>query len=582
MTSTPDDIRRIQASRTAAWSRLLVLGMLACLLVVLGRVAQLKISPGAQLRPAMTPRLSTRVEPARRGDLLDARGRVLATSTVGYRLFIDPSQIKDPATIAVDLADLIGATPVEIDRTILAATSRRYVVIDHLLEDWQAQAVREAGLRGVGLQPRPVRHYPQGPLAAALVGMVGFEHRGLSGSEHVFEDRLTPQAGRLTYLRGARREALWIEPHDYRRGADGDSVRLSIDLVIQELAEHRLQEAVAKYNAGGGRIVVLDCRSGEILAMCDVLNTRPGREDVARDPVRATHAGLGRNRCVTDPYEPGSTLKPFIWAVATELGKATPGEIIPTPADRPYRTRYGRPIRDSHYHGSATWRTVLVESLNTGMAIVGERMTHAQMRDAVRRFGFGRLTRCGIPGESAGLLTPAARWSDYTQSSVAMGHEIAVTPVQMVQAFTAFARDGTLSPLRIIAADPRDTQYRFERRVCSPATARLVREVLRDVMEVGTGQRARSVRYQLFGKSGTAQLPRPEGGGYFEDRYVSSFIAGAPFADPRVVVLCVIDDPDRRLGHWGGDVAGPAVRDVIDGALEYLGVGAEEGIGVGD
>ncbi|MEE8459145.1 MAG: penicillin-binding protein 2, partial [Phycisphaerales bacterium] len=518
-------------------------------------------------------------QPARRGDLLDARGRVLATSTIGYRLFVDPTQVRDMTTIAADLAGVIDVDRREIEQRIRSGVSPQYVVIEDLLDDRQEAAVRNAGLRGVGIEPRQVRHYPHGEQAARVIGLVGFEHTGLSGSEHVYDAMLSPQKGRLTYLRDVHRQTMWIEAASYEPAADGRDVRLTIDLVVQEIAERCVLDAVRRFNAGGGRVVVLDCRTGEILAMADVLADRPGRRSIALDPARARSPSLGRNRCVTDPYEPGSTFKPFIWAAATELGYVEPGEILPCPTDRPYRTPYGRMIRDSHYLGPVSWRTVLVRSLNTGMAMVAQRMSHQEMRRAIGHYGFGRRTRCGIPGETAGLVTSAERWSDYTQSSVSFGHEIAVTPIQMVSAFSAFARGGMLTKVRIFAG-PDDVQerppFRFVNRVCSPAIADLVREILGDVMIDGTGRPAQSDRYRMFGKSGTAQLPRPEGGGYFEDRYVSSFIAGAPLADPRLVVLCVIDDPDRSLGHWGGQVAGPVVRDVIDGTLAYLGVGPEE------
>ncbi len=561
-----DETRRAQADRVSAWSRLFVLGMLAGLASVLVRTSQLKLLPGPALRAAMDPRLSTRPEPARRGDLVDARGRVLATSTIGYRLFVDPTQVQDIRTIAVDLAAATGGAPDEIDRTILAGGSPQFIVIEDLLDDRQVRAVRSAGLRGVGLEPRQVRHYPQGDRAATIVGLVGFEHTGLSGSEHAFERMLAPRQGRLSYLRDVRRRTLWCEPDGYEPGSQGREVRLTLDLVVQEIAERHLGEAVTRTNAAGGRVVVLDCRTGAILAMCDLLSEPP-----------TTPEALRRNRCVTDPYEPGSTLKPFIWAVATELGRADPREIIPCPTDRPYRTGYGRSIRDSHYWGPVSWQEVLVRSLNTGMAIVAERMTHAEMRQAVTRFGFGERTRCGIPGETAGLVTSTARWNSYTQSSVSFGHEIGVTPVQMARAFSAFATGGMLPDVRILAGPPAEKgpPVRFVRQVCSPSMASLVRDALAQVMTEGTGRPAQSRRYRLFGKSGTAQLPRPEGGGYFEDRYVSSFIAGAPLRDPRVVVLCVIDDPDRSRGHWGAQVAGPVVRDVIDETLVYMGIAPE-------
>lgn len=565
-------LRSNQSNRAVAWTKLVVFIMIAGLGVLLVRVAQMKLRPDPQLAQVVSPRLSTLSELGRRGDLLDARHRLLATSTVAYRLFVDPTMVSDTQTVAVDIAKAIGADPVQIDRRILQRPGRRYVVIDHELEDWQAQAIRQAKLSGVGLQPRLVRHNPHGEIGAGVIGKVGFEHAGLAGMELLFEETLAPHDGRLTYLRDANRRALWIDPKAHRPRVDGRNVQLSIDLVIQQFVEERLGQAVTKFNAGGGRAIVLDCRSGEILAMCDVLNPRPGWDEVTTDPGRDIHAALGRNRCVTDPYEPGSTFKPFVWAVATELGKAQPEEVLPTPSAPAYRTSRGRRIRDSHYHGPVSWQTVLVKSINSGMAIVAERMSHDELQGAVAKFGFGRKTGCGLPGESAGLVTSSANWSHYTQTSVPMGHEIAVTPVQMVRAFSVFARDGTLPTLRITAQTPQGEMYPVRHQVIPAEVAQLVRSVLREVMLQGTGRRAQSDQYRIFAKSGTAQLPKPDGGGYFEDRYVSSFIGGAPLENPRIVVLCIMDDPDKALGHYGGAIAGPVVRDIIDYTLTYLGV----------
>ncbi len=560
-----------QARRAGAWAQMHVIGLTVGLGVILLRVAQLKVIPDERLAAAMGSRTSSFAELAPRGDLLDARGRVLATSTIGYRLFVDPAEVSDLPTVAVDIAGMIGGAADEIDRQIVQARSRRFVVVRELLEDWQVDAIRRAGLRGVDVQSRTVRQYPHGDVAATVVGLVGAQDSGLSGSEHVFERDLAPRDGRLSYLRDAQRRTLWVDPEGYQPPAPGRDVRLSIDLAIQEVALRHLREAVARYDAGGGRCVVLDVRSGGLLAMADVLSPRPARA-ATLDPGRAIDPALGRNRCVSDPYEPGSTLKPFIWAAITELGRARPEELLPTPADGPWRTRYGRPVRDAHPAGPVTWRNVLIKSLNTGMAMVSERLSHRDLRAAVLRFGFGSKTGCHAPGETAGLVTDPKAWSDYTQTSVAMGHEIAVTPVQMVRAFSAFGRDGTVPPISILAPGAGGPQAAPAYRVCSEAMADMVREVLRDVVHEGTGRPARSQRYTLFAKSGTAQLPKPGGGGYYEDRYVSSFIAGAPFDDPVIVVLVVIDDPDRKLGHWGGAIAGPPVKEILEETLAYLGV----------
>lgn len=570
------ELALVQSQRVRAWSWLYLTVMVVMMVGLLGRVAQLKISPDPKLAQSVGSVTSSRTEMARRGDLIDRWGRLIATSTVGYRLFVDPGIVDDPATIAVDLARTIKANPAEVDRKIAARLNSRYVVVDHLLDDWQVTAIRQAKIKGVGLEPRLVRHYPHGNVAASLVGLVGIDHTGLAGVEMKMEDALAAENGRLVYLRDVNREALWIEPDGFQPGVDGKDVRLSIDLVIQEIAERHIQKAMNDYNAGGVRCVVMDCRTGEVLGMCDVLNNRPGWNEVTTDPGRAQHPSLGRNRCITDPYEPGSTFKPFVWAAATELGKARPSEVLPIP-DGPYRTKSGRVVRDAHYYGQSDWRKVLVKSMNSGMAIVAERMTHRELRDSVRRFGFGEKTNAGLPGESKGMMTSARNWSAYTQVSVSFGHEIAVTPLQMVRAFSAFARDGTLPPVRMTSRAHENTGYRAIHRALSPESAMLTREIMRDVMLEGTGRAAQSTKYQLFGKSGTAQLPKKNGGGYHEDRYVSSFIAGAPFKDPRLVVVVVVDDPDKRKGHFGGAIAGPIVRDIMDECLNYLGVPAELG-----
>ncbi|MEM7229458.1 MAG: penicillin-binding protein 2 [Planctomycetota bacterium] len=574
--STDAPLLTSQARRVAYLARLYVLGMLLALAVIVGRVVQLKLAPDDRLVASSNPTVSSQAELGRRGNLLDRRGRILATSSVGYRVFIDPMVVDDPHTIAVDLAAVLNDDPARIDQEISKRPDSRYIVVNHLLDDWQVDAVQNAKLRGVGLEPRLVRHYPHGDLATSIVGTVGFEHSGLGGFEHAFDTTLAPSRGSLEFVRDTKRRALWIDPEQYTPAQDGRDIRFSIDLVVQEFAEQRLQTCVDEHNAGGGRLIVIDCTTGEILAMCDTLREREGWDEFTSDEMRKTHPSLGRNRCVTDPYEPGSTFKPFFWAVATELGYATPDEMLDCPDHTGHRTSQGRLIRDSHYYGRVDWQTVLVKSMNSGMAIVAERMSHEELQESVSEFGFGRRTFCGIPGETIGLVTPRQKWTHYTQTSVPMGHEIGVTAVQMIRAFSVFARDGTMPALRITATTPDSEQFRAVHRIVSEETVRTTRAALRDVMMRGTGRRAQSELYQLFGKSGTPQLPKREGGGYHEDRYMPSFIAGAPFNDPQIVVLCIIDDPDKTIAHYGGAVAGPVVRDVIDHTLQYLGVPSDQ------
>ncbi len=585
--------------RIHLWTRAVVIVTIAALSLTLVRVAQLKLLPPSKLDPAMGSRTSTSAELAARGRILDRRGRVLATSVVGYRLFVDPVTLyrkgqekiarglkTDPQAIvasdpfhdaALALGSALGRSPEGIEQILRTRSDDRYVVLDPSLTDAELDGVKSLKLDGIGIESKHLREYPQGTVAAAVIGKVGFEHKGLAGAELGFEGRLAAKDGSLTFLRDVRRNVLHIEDDQFVPPDDGEDVRLSIDLVLQDIAERRLNEAVRQYNAGGGRLVAMDPTTGEVLAMVDILRRRPGWAEVTDDPGRRIDPALGRNRCITDPYEPGSTFKPFVWAAATECGVFTPESRVNTPVNGPHRTSFGRAIRDVKYYGPVSWKTVLVKSLNSGMAIAGEKMTFEQMRRlVVDRFGFGAVSHLGLPGETAGLVTGPEGWSKYTQTSVAMGHEIAVTPVQMARGFSTFCNGGLLPTPRIALLTGPDGKV-----IPAPLTpviasslALETRSAMEGVMTEGTGRRAQSALYRMFGKSGTAQLPKPagQGKGYFEDRYVSSFIAGAPYDHPRIVVICVIDDPDRKHGHFGGSIAGPVVRDVIDESLQYLGV----------
>ncbi|MDP7009521.1 MAG: penicillin-binding protein 2 [Phycisphaerales bacterium] len=535
------------------------------------RVVTLKLNPPVVLLQTAEDTNSTINHLATRGSLLDRRGRILAGSRVGYRLFVDPSMTEDPAQLALELGEKLSLPPAEIERKIRQREHTKYAVVVDLLEYWQVEVIRNSTYKNIGLEQRLVRSYPHGNTVASLVGLVGTEHTGLAGLEYALNDSLGGESGVLIRQRDIRKQTLWVDPENYKKKTDGEDIRLTIDVVIQEIATNHLQEAVVRCNAGGGRVVVLDPTTGDILAMRDILNPRENWTQEVADPARESDPRLGRNRCVSDPYEPGSTFKPFIWSTATELGKAQIDEVLPTPtAGTPYQTASGRVIRDAHYYGPSSWQKVLIKSMNSGMAIVADRLSEQEMQQAISNFGFGTPTFVGLGGETSGIVTSPQHWDSYTQASVAMGHEIAVTPVQMVQAFSAFARDGSIPQLQILASKGKSIP--ILKQAITPEIATLTREIMGKVMTEGTGRNSQSDLYDLFGKSGTAQLPKADGTGYFEDRYISSFIAGAPMQEPALVVVCVIDDPDKSIAHYGGVVAGPVVRNIIDDTLDYLGV----------
>jgi cell division protein FtsI/penicillin-binding protein 2 len=421
-----------------------------------------------------------------------------------------------------------------------------------------------------------------------------------------------------------------MPPGSVQPAEPGQDVRLSIDLEIQRMGYEELFAAVEAQNAAGGRLVIADPSTGEILAMVDIVRDVPDavpfpwvvvppkgqraapEPDVLAtprryitirpDPDRKRHPALGRNRCVEDIYEPGSTFKPFVWATVVELGRAGLDETFDTEGGR-WRMPFGRYIEDVTKRGTMTWREVLINSSNIGMIKGAARLSPQELHDAMARFGFGKRTGVGVlgkgfEGEAAGIVTPVDKWTIYTHTSVPYGHEVSVTPVQMVRAFCAFARQGelagTLPRLRLTAPEPGEGEG-VVYRVLPSDVATTTRETMVGVVDtMESNMRLRKEpapeggwRYRLFGKSGTAEIPlggapkgkrAPRGSkGYFEDQFNSSFIAGGPVEDPRLVVLVIIDDPAKRPGlprssRYGSAAAGPVVRRIMERVLTYQGV----------
>lgn len=504
---------------------------------------------------------------------------------------------------------------------------RRYLPVGELLEREQADKLAAARLAGVTLERRLVRVTDADADLASIVGKVGFGHQGLLGVERSLEPRLEGTPSRLRAVRDAKGRPLWIESGSLRPGERGEDVRLSFDRVIQRIAREELERGVVDADAAGGRLVAVDPETGEILAMVDILrpvadtvevpwrpaepaadDPDPGRREAWRaltdapvrprfavvpaDERRLVHPAMGRNRCLEDVYEPGSTFKAFVWSSAFESGLLTGDGVRTDPGG--YRTPYGRHIEDVTKLTELSWDGVLLHSSNIGMVKISEQMSHAELREIVTRFGFGKRTALPLPGESRGIVTSAASWDKYTQTSIAMGYEVAVTPVQMVRAFSALARSGEAAgtvPSLTLTAVESDAPALVVERVLQPGTVVHARRVLAGVVErMDTSKRRRypddpEPTYSLFGKSGTAKIPmtpppgmrRPRGApGYYDKQYNSSFIAAGPVEQPAIVVLVVIDDPGpslvRRNEYYGSSVAGPVVRRFSERALRYLGV----------
>ena len=576
-----------------------------------------------------------------RGRIVDRAGRLLALDTIGGRLFLDvrdlytdaldaneraaskaraaardsattstvaltsitPASLDPISDLASMLAKPLGISVAQIAAPILAKVPvelhtlnenmtdeqwrslPRFVVVAEDLTQEQMQALTQAKhaagpralIRGAHVQPKSVRVRPFEEMAASLVGKTGFDGAGLSGAEFRGDKMLQPTPGSTVFFADNKGQVISVPATGYFAGEAGDEVRLSIDIVIQEAVEREISKTVKESNAGGGRCIVVDVDTGEILAAFDTLRTNTGRTPIAFDPASKIDPALARLRWVTDPFEPGSIFKPFIWAWSIQLGKAKRNETIRLP-DGPLTVSDGRAkrtIREAHSssYGTKSWSDCLVKSVNAGMATVALRMSKQEMQQCLSSFGFGKKTGIELPGETAGLLPPKDEWTNKTraQTSVSFGQGIAVTPLQLVHAFTAFCRDGSMVPLTI--APLTIDSLNASQPVLGEAAALVTREVMQDVITKGTGKKLIDIlHYTGFGKSGTAQLVKPTGG-YFDDRYMSSFLLGAPFDRPKLAILVTIEDPDKTKGpHGGGALAGPCAARIMNEALEYIGV----------
>ena len=567
--------------RVLSVGRLAVILVSIALLALLGRVYQLQKHPSDRIAGMIDSQVSSRALDARRGTLVDRRGRVLATTRVAHLLFADPDIVEDPNTFSETIGYSLGYEPAEIEKLLFKRRGSRYIVIDKRMSDerYAQYAADETlqELRGLASHPVLVRDYPQNQSAGQLVGFIGHEGDGLDGLERAYNDRLKPDPGQHAFVYDRGRNRLWLANQDYKLQNDGKPIRLSIDLNLQAIAEEELVAAVNEFNAESGQLVVMDPHTGEIMALANYPFFDPGDFRDERGKFREDAKIAQRNRAVTDMFEPGSIVKPLVWAAAVEAGLADPDELIDCTEEGWWKPERGPVLRDERPHGTVNWTRVLVESSNIGMAIVAERMGKQELHRILASYGLGQSTGSDLPGEVGGMLRPVDRWSWTDLSRMPMGHGVAVTPLQITRAFCALANDGVLINPTIEAADEAtDDQRRtnITARVLSPRVVEQTRAALAEVVTdpQGTGRRARSELYDLFGKTGTAELPNLKEGGYYRDQYVSSFIAGAPVDQPRLVVGCFITRPDRSIGHFGGKVSGPAVRNVMERSLMYLGV----------
>ncbi len=509
---------------------------------------------------------------ARPGDILDRQGRLLATTLAARSLYIVPVKISDPRQVAEALASVLGLSPDSLTEKIAGNSQRQFLWIKRRLTESEIAAVKQLSLpKGAwGFRDEYRREYPQGVVAAQVIGLRDIDGVGRGGIEERFDSTLRGQSGQRHVARDSRGHVIEILDKDQQRPVPGQNVRLTLDVVVQLYAERELDQVMKEWQPESCSAIVIDPTNGDILAMA----TRP-----TFDPNRPQEASpeSWKNRAIADIYEPGSTFKPIIVSYGLDQGILQREETFHC-QNGEYRMGR-RVLHDHHRYGVLSLTDVLVKSSNIGMAKIGERMGNEQLEKASTLFGFGRKTGIELPGEQPGILRPLKQWTSYSTGSIPMGHEIATTPLQLITAHAALANGGELVRPRIVLHDQQDSISALSR-MTTPTVSRdtaqwIIEHPMQEVVVRGTGKKARIPGYQVFGKTGTAQCLSADGG-YVHGKYISSFVCGAPVESPRLLTLVVVNQSSVGGETFGGKVAAPAAANILRQALVYLRISPDE------
>ena len=542
--------------RLPAWrARFALVVLLAAFLVLAGRSVYLQSVKTGFLQEKGEARYARVLEvPATRGRVLDRNGEALAISTPVKSIWAIPEDVKINASQLKTLAGLLQMDGRELARK-LSDADRDFVYLKRQIPPESAARVAELGLPGVHQQNEYRRYYPGGETMAHVIGFTGVDDAGQEGIELAQQALLAGAAGSRRVIKD-RLGRIVEDVESIRAAQDGRDLTLALDSKIQNLAFGALKAGVEANRARAGAIVVLDVRTGEVLALANLPTYNPNNR------ARLSGAQL-RNRVMTDNFEPGSTLKPFTVALALELGKITPQTPIQTAPGTLTIANYT--IHDAHPGGTMSVAQVIQKSSNVGAAKIALGLPREEMHDMFKRVGFGAAPRLGFPGEGTGRVREAKTWRPVEQATMAYGHGISVTLIQLARAYTVFARDGELAPLTLVKTGAPAAGER----VFSPEVAREVRAMLESAVQPGgTAPRARVMGWRVGGKTGTAH--KQENGGYAASKYVSSFVGFAPVSAPRLVIAVMIDEPSTGQ-YYGGVVAAPVFAQVMQGALRLLG-----------
>lgn len=556
-------------TNTDKWIRFRISTVLVifCLLflVVAGRAFQLQVLKKEQLCKLAESQYKKNVSLVPKRGTIYTRGyEELAVTVEVDSVYAEPDSIDVPKFAAKKLAPVLSLDREELEDNL--SSSKSFIWLARKVTPSTIERVRSLNLKGICFVKENRRFYPNGELASHAIGFAGLDGQGLGGIELTHDAQIKGKTELIRAERDAFKNRTLPRDFGFEDSLSGNSVVLTIDKTIQYNAEKELADAVRKSGAKGGTAIVMDPKSGEVLAMASYPQFNPN------DLSSCSNASL-RNKAIADTYEPGSTFKVFLLSAALEEGVVTPEDKFN--CEKGSLELAGKKIKDTHEYGTLSVKEIMKFSSNIGSAKIGAKLGKQKLYDYIVSFGFGSTTGVELNGEGSGILRSMKSWSKLDLATISFGQGISVTPIQLATAFSAIANGGYLmKPYLVKDVLDRDgkviksNQPQIVKKVISGETALKVTEMLRDVVsEGGTGTEAAITGYNVAGKTGTAQ--KVSGGkGYRENKHVASFIGFVPAESPELVVLVAIDEPEGI--QYGGTVAGPAFRAIAESSLRYL------------
>jgi cell division protein FtsI (penicillin-binding protein 3) len=551
-----------QVKPLARWRRLLVVAVFMLLVtVLLAKTMDMQIWSSEFFEQQGDARqLRTVLISAHRGDIVDRNGEPFAVSAPVNSIWVNPKAVIHHLDELLPVAKLLSLDVISLKQKIKRNASREFLYLKRHASPELAEQVMQLKVSGVALLNEYHRYYPGGEVAAHVIGFSDIDNNGQEGIELAFNDWLKGITGKKRVIRDRLGRA-FDDVERIRSAQPGKTLTLSLDKRLQYLTYRTLKAAVLKHNAVAGSAVVLDVKTGGVLAMVN----QPSFNVNDRKQLKPQAT---RNRAVTDVFEPGSTMKPLTIAGALESGRWKPFYKIETAPG--YMRVKGNTIRDHKNYGDLDMGGVLEKSSNVGISKIALAMDAEQQWSMYQKLGFGASTGSGFPGEASGQLSLNALSNDFARASMAFGYGVSVTPLQLAHAYSAIAADGILRPVSFLIDNDAEDEPVAGQRIMSVETSRAVRKMMqRVVSDKGTGKRARVANYSVAGKTGTVH--KFTAGGYAEDRYLSIFAGMVPADNPELVMVVMIDEP-RNGEHFGGLVAAPVFSQVMSGAMRLLDV----------